>query len=269
MKTRQLFLLLLGLTVAACADFGDDRIDNIQKLKVLAVKAGHPDLLPGETTTIEVLVASPETGEVSTTVMPMPHGDQEAGKAFAFAAGNSAPAAPVTSVVLEDATPRAAQLFYTAPQAPGRYDLSVLVGAGSTQSFHPDTALKSIKTVRVRNQGEPLNENPKIAGVVPTKRWKVVKDNKRELSVEGLRVEPEEVVRLEAVFTDETPDRASVVWWFTAGEAEDYGRHDVDFVAPKTPGIVTVVALVLDHEGGCDWLVQRLAVGVDLPAEEK
>lgn len=269
MKTRLFSLMLLGMSLAACAEERDDRIDNITKLKILAVKAGHPDLLPGETTTVEVLVASPDTGEVSTMVMPMAPGDQDAGKVFAFAAGSSTSSAPVTSVVLEDDSPRAAQLFYTAPNEPGAYDLAVLVGAGSTQSIHPDRALKSIKAVRVRNPGESLNENPQVHDVVATQRWRVVKGKKKPIAVEGLRVEPEEVVRLEAVFSDETPDRASVVWWFTAGEVEDYGRQDVDFIAPKTPGIVTVVALVLDRDNGSEWFVQRLAVGVDLPVEEK
>jgi hypothetical protein len=256
-------LLFLGSLVGGCAETGADRIDNIQKLKILAMKAEHPDLLPGETTSVEVLVASPRTGSITTAIVPMAH-DGVAGSTFAFSESGTTPAAPVMAATVMPENPQSVQFFYAAPQTPGTYDLAALVQEGMAEKFAPAGALKALKTVRVKEEGEALNENPEVEAVVMTKRWKIVKQGeKAPVDVDGLRLEPGEVARLEAAFTDETPDRASVVWWTTSGEIEDYGRHDMDFIAPERPAIVTVVALVLDRDNGSDWFIQDLAVGVE------
>lgn len=249
-------ILAAGL-LAACADEGADRIETVTKLKILAVRADHPDLLPGETTRVEVLVAAPGAVTVTTLIVPM---GNAAGATFNFAAGSSEPAAPVDRITASATAPGRGSVFYRAPLNAGAYTLGVFAAEG-TPAPESEETLKALKTMRVRSPGEAVNENPEIVSLAATKRWRIVGDERRSVAVEGFRLEPAEVVRIAGRVTDETPERVSLVWWVSHGRLEDYGRYDADFVAPEKPAIVTVIALALDRIGGAAWRIQDLAVG--------
>jgi hypothetical protein len=303
MKTMMRSLgLIVPLLLAACGEEETDRIDTLVKMKILAVRADHPTLYPGEKTRVDVLVGAP--GPTSFTTLATVFSQDAAadfgqGRARYGSAGTTSAYFPpaVTSpwpavapgvVIGARGAPNWGPVAYQAPATPGAYTLGVFVRpgvpdidladpkrAGAQIRAEIDKALKALKTVLVVPVGEPKNENPVIHRIAAVRRWKEVDGSGRrsgELSLSGFRVQPSQVLRLKPIFTDEKPKRPSAVWWITGGETNGNGRTDIDWVAPAKAGIETIICVLLDREGGADWYFQDVAVGVsklkpDVPVE--
>lgn len=294
---RRLLLTVIALALVACGDEPEDRIETIVKFKILAVRAEKPDLRPGDVTRVEVLVGSPSPTSMTTFIIPFTQtvvADYGKGRAnfadsgltFNYLGDSTKPTLPIDIGVPlpAKASPNAGAAFYAAPATPGAYTLGVFVreGAPVVDPALPPAALqaqlqgemaaalKAFKTVRVVADGEPLNTNPVVTGMEPMKRWRRSEDGRLRgaIGVEGFTLEREQVLRMQPVFTDENVDRASTVWWITGGSIDGYGRNDMDYKAPEKAGIQTVIALVLDRQGGNTWYFQDVAVGVSALAPD-
>lgn len=288
---RRLIVIAAALAAFSCGEEPTDRIENIVKFKILAVRAEKPDLHPGDVTRVEVLVGAPSPTSMTTFIIPFSQttvSDYGKGKAtfggsgatFNYLAGTTIAVPPIDLGVQlpAKAAPNFGAALYAAPATPGSYTLGVFAreGAPAVDITKPSpalqaqlqaemaAALKAFKTVRVVADGEPLNTNPVVTAMEPMKRWRKSDGGKLTgpLEVEGFTLAPEQVLRMRPVFADEDVDRASVVWWVTDGRIDGYGRQDMDYLAPETPGIQTAIALVLDRQGGNTWYFQDVAVGV-------
>lgn len=294
---RRLWLIAAALTALGCGEQSDDRIETIVKFKILAVRAEKPDLRPGDVTRVEVLVGAPSPTSMTTFIIPFSqsvaadYGQGRAnfagsGLAFNYLPGTTIAVPPIDLGVPLPAkpSPNFGTAYYAAPATPGAYTLGVFVreGAPAIDLAKPSpalqaqlqaemsAALKAFKTVRVVADGEPLNTNPVVTAMEPMKRWRESEGGKLRgaIGVEGFTLAPEQVLRMRPVFTDEDVDRASVVWWITDGSIDGYGRQDMDYMAPKQAGIQTVIALVLDRQGGNAWYFQDVAVNVSALAPD-
>lgn len=278
------------LAVAGCGEAAPDQIDNILKLKILAIRAERPDLLPGETTQIKILAAAPNATSMTTFVVPFAQtvasdfGEGRAdfgsaGTAYGYAPGSTIPVPPIDLGVRlgGESAPNFGVAYYQAPATPGSYTLGAFVREGTPSiSLHStaaeldaqlqaemNRALKAIKTIRVKPKGETLNENPRITALVPEKRWRKLSDTgglESPIAPAGFVVRPKEIIRVRVDFEDEKPERPSTVWWKTGGDFYGYGRNDADWVAPEKADIHTLIAVNLDREGGVDWFFQDVAV---------
>lgn len=295
---RRLLTIAAALTaLTACGEEPADRIETITKVKILAVRAAQPDLRPGDVTRVEVLVAAPSPTSMTTFIIPFSqtvvadYGQgranfAESGLTFNYLPGTTIAVPPIDLGVPLPAKPSPGfgAAYYAAPATPGAYTLGVFVreGAPAIDLAKPSpalqaqlqaemaSALKAFKTMRVVADGAPLNTNPVVTGMEPMKRWRKSEDGRLRgaIGVEGFTLAPEQVLRMRPLFTDEEVDRASVVWWITEGSIDGYGRQDMDYKAPENAGIQTVIALVLDREGGNTWYFQDVAVGVDALAPD-
>ncbi len=284
----------LVLAVASCGDPSDDRFETIAKLKVIGVRAEKPELHPGDTTRIDVLLAAPDKVTVTTFVMPFSamavqqFGDgtadfTSAGMAYNFVTGTTYPCPPFDVSALPRclafdlataglAVPGVSRSYYQAPVTPATYYLAVGATEGLLElSPNADLAevqrrsLKAIKEIRVRKEGEELNRNPEPTGMKVLKRWRIENaeatvPDRVPIEPGGFTIEADELMRITPVFNDETPERVSVTWWLSAGAFDGYGRQDADFRSPDKPGIATLIALLLDRTGGNNWFVQDIAV---------
>lgn len=289
---RRFGWLIFAWATAACGEPPADRIETIVKFKILAVRAEKPDLRPGDTTRVEVLVGAPSPTSMTTFIVPFSQAaaaDYGAGRADFTGAGTAFNYAPGTTNAIPPidlgvplpakAAPNFGSAYYAAPPTPGAYTLGVFAREGvpavnlgaSRDALQAQlreemaAAFKAFKTVRVVAEGEPLNTNPVVTGLEPVKRWRENKDGRLTgpLDVEGFTLAPEQILRIKVNFTDEDPDRASAVWWITDGAIDGYDRQDMDYVAPKKAGLQTIIALLLDRQGGNTWYFQDVAVGVD------
>ena len=294
MKHLSVLACALWVLLTACGDQPADREETITKFKILAVRADEPDVHPGQITRVHVLVGSPTPTSFTTFIMPFSQDAAadfgggrarfgESGTAFNFFPGVTQPVLPVDlGVPLGGrALPNFGSAFYQAPATVGTYTLAVFAkeGAPAAGEFlgaperaqaalqaQLSAALKAFKAIRVRPEGDTLNTNPVVTRMTVEKRWaKVIKEGekKKAIAPAGFTLLPEELIRVKTQITDENVKRASTVWWVTGGTVEGYGRQDVDFRAPKKKGIVTLIALVLDREGGNNWYFQDVAVGVN------
>ena len=282
--------LVLGLL--ACGEPAEDRFETVTKLKILAVRAESPDLYPGQSTRVEVLMAAPQDISVTTFLQPFAadlvqdfgQGDadlQGGGLAFQVT-GSTYPCYPLpmelTRCLPFDLTrtgvekPGIASFEYRAPAMPGSFFVAVGAQEGRLD-LSPDLdlaeearrALKAVKTIRVLPEGEALNRNPEVWAAEVTHRWRV--ENAESLRIEqeplplaGLTMDTGEMVRVRLQFDDEDADRVSATWWISEGSIRGFGRTDMDYVAPARAGLVTVIGLLLDRQGGNTWWIQDLAV---------
>ena len=283
-------------SLLACGEPSADRFETVTKLKILAVRAESPELHPGETTRVDVLMAAPDKVDVTTFMQPFSaavvqdfgRGEAQlvgAGMAYQDITETTFPCPPIPNAhprcLPFDLTPTGlekpgvASLYYEAPATTGAFFVAVGAREG-VLTLSPDMdlaeetrrALKAIKEIRVRPEGETLNRNPEVLGAEVTQRWRLerpeaLRPDEYPLPVSDMTLGKGEMVRLALRFTDEEEERVSATWWISAGDVRGFGRTDMDYVAPERAGMVTVIGLLLDRQGGNNWWIQDLAVAPD------
>ncbi len=284
-------------TLAACGGQSDDRSETIVKAKILAVRAASPELHPGGVTRVDVLVGAPDAVTVTAFTIPIAQemiGDyadgnadfRNAGVAWNFVTASTVVCPPIAAPLLPRCmpvdgvsaaaeTPGVASTWYQAPVTPGTYTIAAFVKNGVPASLKPaqlqaelTASLKTLKGIVVRAAGEPLNRNPVPRGLTVEKRWRL-NDPERNpydrtpLEAGGLDGRDGELLRIKANFDDEDMERVSAYWFITAGSIQGYGRTDMDYRPPAKPGIVSLIAVLLDRTGGNNWWIQDFAVGLD------
>lgn len=247
MRRRRLGLALLLVLPAACA-LPEDHPERVDWLRIAAIVAEPPETVPGDTVTLDPLIATPAGATTATQEWYV-----------------CEPLVQVQELGLEPAASLCADPAGWTPQAVAAGGTLVVPDVGSPPSpgdpfFVPlilhvnrdEETTWALKRLWISASGNP-NQNPVIDGLIV---------DKEDPGTGFSSVPPDTSVSLQSLASDPDDDPLRIEYLVTAGTIEENTSEDptarIFWHTPTELGDVTVWAIVRDNRGGTAYTA-RLA----------
>lgn len=224
-RNTRVVLSLLAASVAlggtACDDFATPA--ELAGPQILAVQAEPAAVLPGETTTLSILVAD-QSGEVTDPAVNW----------------QITPTNPGEPLLGELAAGETATALYTAP---GDVTATVTVASVTADVTIASDVLTAVKAIPI---GSVPISNPEMQGLRA--------DGDDILDTSSLTLSAGQTVTLEVdVGADTDGDMTTFAWYSTAGEIERYQSNPTELVVRDTTGDTWLFVVVRNGLGGVIW----------------
>lgn len=264
------FFFILLILLISCADDSFNKVERLEGFRVLGIKASSPEVSPGGTSTLSLIVSDSNGGRVI-------NGTHESciDPGISVGAPVSCSHDPLTSQVgfSFDTSTLGAGTLYTGEI--GSVSISVpaniLTGRSSREQFNgvghitifrlnvDGQEVVAFKRIMATNRGSALNTNPSVSAILSNGASFTSAPNKGDI-LQSVTNSPETYpFRALDGSTETRTETYQIAWYLSSGEldkpktrAGETTKYLSD--APSTPFVI--VAVVRDERGGLDVRVQ-------------